>query len=104
MSDGPFRSRAPKMGFVAPFDGVRGFGVIIVVLEHGADGKLAGVASIVDLFFIISGFLITTLLLEEYRGTGRLNLREFYLRRAVRLFPVLYALAGARVRRRDARG
>jgi peptidoglycan/LPS O-acetylase OafA/YrhL len=46
----------------------------------------------VDLFFAISGFLVTTLLLREYRRNGRISIREFYMRRTLRIFPLYYAV------------
>lgn len=46
----------------------------------------------VDLFFAISGFLVTTLLLREYRLNGRISLRDFYIRRTLRIFPLYYAV------------
>src|SRR5205085_11805800 len=49
----------------------------------------------VDIFFVLSGFLITTLLLEERARTGRVSLRKFYARRALRLLPALGALVVA---------
>jgi peptidoglycan/LPS O-acetylase OafA/YrhL len=45
----------------------------------------------VDVFFVISGFLITSLLLQEHRQNGRISLKKFYARRTLRLFPLLYA-------------
>jgi len=57
----------------------------------------------VDLFFVLSGFLITTLLLEEWERGRRISLRSFYLRRARRLLPALFtllALLGLWLRRR----
>ena len=75
-------------------DGLRAIGVIAVVwfhvggphalaiLNHGNKG--------VDLFFALSGFLITSLLLREYAATGGMDLRSFYLRRALRIFPLYY--------------
>lgn len=46
----------------------------------------------VDLFFVISGFLITTILLREHAATGRISLRKFYMRRALRIWPVYYLM------------
>src|SRR5262249_44592641 len=46
----------------------------------------------VDIFFVLSGFLITALLLEERQSTGSVNLKQFYLRRALRLLPALVAM------------
>ena len=48
----------------------------------------------VDLFFVISGFLITTLLLREREDTGRISLRDFYIRRTLRIFPLYYTVIG----------
>jgi len=75
-------------------DGVRGVAVIFVVAEHATDvGGLSlprGLAETgVGVFFGLSGYLITGLLLEEYQSHGRIRLRDFYLRRAARLFPAL---------------
>ena len=95
---------------------------MLVVLQHtgdflvSADGpRLTGGPLLpggflgVDLFFVLSGFLITTLLLEERRETGTIALGRFYERRALRLLPALAVLlagttvVGRRHRRRDAR-
>ncbi len=85
-------SAAPKLGYVPAIDGIRGLGVALVVLVHGAYYDLVGFAGVVDWFFVASGFLITTLVMEERRKTGRTNFAQFYIRRALRLFPVLYVL------------
>jgi peptidoglycan/LPS O-acetylase OafA/YrhL len=68
-------------------DGVRSLAVSAVLLFHG--GRLPGGGHGVDVFFALSGFLITTLLLEERRRHGRISLRYFWARRALRLFPAL---------------
>jgi peptidoglycan/LPS O-acetylase OafA/YrhL len=85
-----FRSVAPKLGFVAPLDGLRGFGIAVVVLGHASGDRIQGFLSIIDCFFILSGFLIVTLLLQEQRSTGGVDFRKFYSRRAVRLLPALW--------------
>ena len=71
-------------------DGVRGAAVLAVLLFHG--GHLEGGFLGVDLFFVLSGFLITSLLLVEMRGTGHVGLVAFWARRARRLLPALFLL------------
>jgi peptidoglycan/LPS O-acetylase OafA/YrhL len=73
-------------------DGLRAIAVIGVLLYHVGVSWLPGGFLGVDLFFVISGFLITSLLLNEVRLTGRLSLRRFYLRRARRLLPALFVM------------
>jgi peptidoglycan/LPS O-acetylase OafA/YrhL len=73
-------------------DGVRALAVLTVVAYHlGAPFARGGFLG-VDLFFVLSGFLITTLLLEERLETGRLALTAFWRRRARRLLPALFAM------------
>jgi peptidoglycan/LPS O-acetylase OafA/YrhL len=71
-------------------DGLRGFAVLAVVMFHSkwnASGYFG-----VDIFFVLSGFLITCLLLEEWNSTQEVNFKHFYLRRGLRLLPALFAL------------
>ena len=72
---------------VRALDGLRGVAVVAVLVFHG--GRLRGGYLGVDLFFVLSGFLITTLLLAEHERRGRIVLRNFYERRARRLLPAL---------------
>lgn len=90
-----FVSRAPKLGFVSGFDGVRGASVIIVMLAHIFPEGTDSFTPIVDVFFVISAFLIVTLLLQERRDRGTIDLKRFYKRRAVRLLPNSYACMAA---------
>ena len=73
-------------------DGLRAIAVIGVLLYHAGVGWLPGGFLGVDLFFVISGFLITSLLLSEASLVGHFSLRQFYLRRARRLLPALFVL------------
>lgn len=58
-----------------------------------AEGGFLGV----DVFFVLSGFLITSLLMEEWQRTDSVNLEHFYARRALRLLPALVLVLGAAV-------
>ena len=77
----PFRLRG--------LDGLRAIAVSTVILFHLTPGLLPGGYIGVDIFFVISGFLITTLLLRERAATDRIVLRSFWVRRARRLLPAL---------------
>lgn len=79
-----------RLGYVPALDGLRGIAVLLVIAFHFT-GKPLGGGYGVDLFFVLSGFLITTLLLEEHGAIERISLGSFYARRARRLFPALAA-------------
>lgn len=79
-----------RLGYVSALDGLRGVAIALVLAEHYA-GVLGGALG-VDLFFALSGFLISTLLLEEFDHQGCLSLRRFYGRRARRLLPALISM------------
>jgi peptidoglycan/LPS O-acetylase OafA/YrhL len=68
-------------------DGLRALAVGLVLLLHGTYGQFPGGFLGVDIFFVLSGFLITSSLISEYRRSGRVSLREFWTRRARRLLP-----------------
>lgn len=80
-----------KLGYRPALDGLRAVAIAAVLLYHTA-ALLPGGHFGVDLFFVLSGFLITTLLLEEHARNGEISLRAFYRRRALRLLPALFAL------------
>ena len=85
-----FESRAPRLGFVGGFDGVRGIGILMVLFNHAYSELSPSFAGIIDVFFVMSAFLITTLLLQEHRDLSSISMRKFYSRRAVRLLPSAY--------------
>ncbi|HVR86000.1 MAG TPA: acyltransferase, partial [Planctomycetota bacterium] len=80
------------LGHRKSLDGVRGLAILFVLLCHSPSLPFGGGFIGVDLFFVLSGFLITTLLLEEARETGGIRLRSFYARRGLRLLPALMAM------------
>ncbi len=85
-------SRAPRGGTLTywpSLDGVRAIAVAGVLLFHGGVAWLPGGFLGVDAFFVLSGFLITSLLLSERAATGRIRLGRFWLRRVRRLVPAL---------------
>jgi peptidoglycan/LPS O-acetylase OafA/YrhL len=83
----------PRLEHVPALDGLRGVAVVGVLAFHL--GHLRGGYLGVDLFFVLSGFLITSLLLVEWRENGRIELRSFWARRARRLLPALLLLITA---------
>lgn len=85
----PLPTRLPYM---PGLDGLRALAVISVLVYHAGYGWAAGGFLGVEVFFVISGYLITALLLAEWRDTGHVALREFWLRRARRLLPALFLL------------
>jgi peptidoglycan/LPS O-acetylase OafA/YrhL len=80
------------MGYQAPLDGLRAISVIAVMLYHGGFGWMHGGFLGVEVFFVISGYLITVLLIEERRAGGTIALGAFWMRRARRLLPALVAM------------
>ena len=73
-------------------DGLRALSFILVFLSHmGFMGSRPG-GFAVSVFFLLSGYLITSLLLREHHKTGTISLRAFYIRRTLRIFPSMYAV------------
>jgi peptidoglycan/LPS O-acetylase OafA/YrhL len=89
----------PPVRRIPSLDGLRALSILLVILSHasndpgypawfhisGAYGRFG-----VRVFFVISGYLITSLLLKEHRKTGTISLRDFYVRRAFRILPAAY--------------
>lgn len=78
--------------YVPSMDGLRALAVLVVIFYHlqfnWAKGGFIGV----DIFFVISGYLITNILLTEWDNTKRINLKAFWIRRARRLIPAVYTM------------
>ena len=81
--------------YIAPIDGLRAIAVVAVILYHLGFPWIPGGFLGVDLFFVISGYVITRLLLDSILSKGALDLREFYWARVRRLAPpLIFMLAG----------
>lgn len=76
-------------GYRADIDGLRAVAVVLVVLFHAGLTGLGGGFVGVDVFFVISGYLITGILFDELKATGRISLLGFYARRVARIVPTL---------------
>ncbi|MCZ7526746.1 MAG: acetyltransferase [Acidimicrobiia bacterium] len=76
---------------------MRALAVVAVLLYHADVAGIPGGFLGVEVFFAVSGYLITSLLLAERRSTGRVSLRQFWVRRARRLLPALFVLLGVTV-------
>lgn len=101
--DGPPRRPAPaprklslggdeipaRSGHIPSLDGLRACSIGIVLLSHFVSDRLFPGGFGVTVFFVISGFLVTRLLLAEYKRNGRIDLPDFYARRVIRLYPVI---------------
>jgi len=82
-------ANAPHIQYRPGLDGLRALAVAAVFLYHSRIDWLPGGFLGVDLFFVLSGYLITSLLLVEWEARNRIDLRRFWLRRARRLLPAL---------------
>ena len=81
-----------RMGYQPALDGLRAASVVAVLLYHAGFGWMRGGFFGVEVFFVVSGFLITALLREERARSGGIDLRGFWVRRARRLLPALFAV------------
>ncbi|MEM7702574.1 MAG: acyltransferase family protein [Pseudomonadota bacterium] len=95
MREGPLlQSQFAGQSFVPHIQGLRALAVLVVLIHHIAPTVLPGGFLGVDVFFVISGFLITSHI-EQRRGAGRFDLREFYFRRLRRILPNQIAVIAA---------
>ena len=88
----PTRRPATPMGYQPGLDGLRAISVIAVIFYHAGFGWMHGGFLGVEVFFVVSGYLITSLLLEERERSAGVRLRQFWLRRARRLLPALFSV------------
>ncbi|RHA44444.1 acyltransferase, partial [Cellulomonas rhizosphaerae] len=88
---------SPRTGRIPGLDGLRALAVAAVIAYHLFPDQLPGGFLGVDVFFVVSGFLITTLLLREVRDGGRLQLARFWVRRARRLVPALVVVVAVSI-------
>jgi peptidoglycan/LPS O-acetylase OafA/YrhL len=95
-ADAPVGSPARvQLHYRKELDGLRGVAILSVLAVNSMLPFFPGGFLGVDVFFVLSGFLITTLLMEEWSSSGTINLRAFYARRALRLLPALVVLLAA---------
>jgi peptidoglycan/LPS O-acetylase OafA/YrhL len=84
------RPVAPAPFNIPSLDGVRALSIVIVFVAHAGLEGIVPAHFGLTLFFFLSGYLITTLLRMEYDKTGDVSLKQFYLRRVLRIFPPFY--------------
>ena len=88
------QSGRPRLPYMPGLDGLRAFAVAGVVVYHAGAAWLPGGFLGVDVFFALSGYLITSLLLVEFARAGRIDLKRFWLGRARRLLPAAFLVIG----------
>ncbi len=89
-------SAKPRQGYIPALNGLRAVAVLLVILDHYGLHFLPGPMG-VTIFFVLSGFLITHLLIKENLRYGSVSLKRFYVRRMLRIFPALYFYLAATV-------
>jgi peptidoglycan/LPS O-acetylase OafA/YrhL len=84
------RDSAKTLGYEPSLDGIRAVAVLLVMAGHLNLVYAGGLG--VDIFFVLSGYLITAILVAEFRANGRISLKKFYARRALRILPAVILL------------
>lgn len=84
--------RLKESRYITGFDGIRSIAVIGVILYHLLPNQIKGGYLGVPIFFVLSGYLITDLLQQEWAINQKINIKQFYLRRMKRLYPALIGL------------
>jgi peptidoglycan/LPS O-acetylase OafA/YrhL len=99
VADGQGGPDAPRGGtnisYIPALDGIRGLAILVIMGYHGGVLFATGGFYSLDMFFTLSGFLITTLLITEWQQTSGIRLRAFWARRARRLLPALLVVVAA---------
>ena len=84
-----------QLSYMPALDGIRAVSILGIMFNHSGFAWAAGGIISVNVFFVLSGFLITLLLMKEWTRSGTIRLRAFWARRARRLLPALFVLLGA---------
>jgi peptidoglycan/LPS O-acetylase OafA/YrhL len=87
--------RSGGLTYTPGLDGLRAVALLAIIAYHVGFSWIQGAYNSVDTFFVLSGYLITSLLVVEWRGSGSIALRKFWARRARRLLPALFVLIAA---------
>src|SRR5687767_8728076 len=90
-SSGHAEQHGARLPYMPGLDGLRALAVTAVLLYHAEIGVVGGFLG-VEMFFVLSGFLITALLFAEWQQHGHIQLAAFWMRRARRLLPALLAM------------
>jgi peptidoglycan/LPS O-acetylase OafA/YrhL len=85
-------SEETRMGYQPALDGLRALSVIAVISYHAGIDWIPGGFIGVEVFFVVSGFLITSLMIDEQHVSGKVSLKQFWIRRARRLLPALFTM------------
>ena len=81
-----------SLGYIPALDGLRFPMTVGVLMAHTRPDLFIGAFAFMDMFFTLSGFLITSILIKDFQKHGRVRLKTFYIRRVMRLYPALIAV------------